>query len=232
MRPFPRPRRSGGVVAVSVAVAALAVLAGCGQAEGQPIPARSAQKIVKRLDEVQRRIDAQNACDDIREDSLPALEREIGRLPKRTDEDVRTTLEDGLGRLTELVEAECEEPPAPEREPEPEPVPEPDPVPEVPTTPEPDPEPTYPDTPQIPDGGSDGDGGNDGGGGDDGGGGNDDGRGDGSSGGGGSGRGDEGDGDTGRGAGLAPGDGSPGVDSDAAAEGAVARPVTRGGGAA
>ena len=235
MRPYPRPRRRGPALLVSVAVAGAGMLAGCGEEEGEPIPTRSARTIVKRLDEVERRIDAGNACNDIREDSLPALRREVARLSKRTDEDVRTTLEDGIGRLAELVEAECVEPRERDPEPEPEPEPEPQPEIEIPTTPEPQPEPVpdYPDIPQTPDGGGGGGGGDDGGG--DGGGGNDGGGGDGGNDGGGGegGGGDGGGGADGRGeSGFVPGNGSPAVDSDAAAEGTAARPATRGGSAA
>ncbi|HEV2773230.1 MAG TPA: hypothetical protein VGV57_10470 [Thermoleophilaceae bacterium] len=228
MRLFPRPHRRGPALAVAVAVAGMGMLAGCGEDQGEPIPARSARNIVKRLDEVERRIDAQNACNDIREDSLPALRREVARLPKRTDEDVRTTLEDGLGRLAELVEAECVEPRERDPAPEPEPEPEPEPQIQIPTTPEPQPEPQpdYQDTPQTPDGGGGGGGDDDGGG--DGGGGNGGGDGDGGTDGGGrnDGGGDGGGGDSG----FVPGNGSPGVDSDAAAEGTAARPATRRGG--
>ena len=208
----------------AVAVAGAGMLAGCGQDQGDPIPQRSARTIVQRLNEVERRIDAGNACNDIREDSLPALKREVRRLPRRVDKDVRTTLHDGLGRLTELVEAECVEPREPGPEPDPEPEPEPEPQIQVPTTPEP--EPYYPETPQVPDGGG-GDGGDDGGGDDGGGdGGGDDGGGAGGGGGdaGGAGAGAEGGGNSG----YVPGAGSPGVDSDAAGEGIAARPATRG----
>ncbi len=123
MRVFPRPRRRRPALVAAVAVTGVGMIAGCGEDEGDPIPARSARTIVERLNEVERRIDAGNACNDIREDSLPALEREVRRLPKRVDEEVRTTLDDGLGRLAELVEAECVEPP--ESDPEPEPVADP-----------------------------------------------------------------------------------------------------------
>ncbi len=154
MRPLflPRARRPAPAVAATLVGAALAG-AGCGQeAEGRPIPTRTARDIVARLDEVQRRVDA-SACNDVRDDSLPALQQEIDGLPRSVDEDVRTTLEDGLGRLEELVQAECDEPseatPA-------ESTPTPDPEPQIDPTPSPEPDTTTePSTPTTPDTGGD-----------------------------------------------------------------------------
>jgi hypothetical protein len=211
MRSTRRPRRVSPALAAVLAAAALGLAAGCGGEEAAPIPTRSARDIVTRLDEVERRV-AADACNDVRQDSLPALEREVGELPERVDPAIRSTLEDGLGRLEELVQAECEEP-AEEPAPEPDPAPEPTPQPETPIEPEPTPEPqlpepTVPDTPQVPDGGGGdgggggGDGGGDGGNG--GGGGGDDGGGTGSLPGGGGGSPQQGNGQSpGRGGGAA-----------------------------
>ena len=185
MRRFSSPRARRPAVTVALALAGIAVAGvGCDADEGRPIPASSAQDIVARLDEVERRVDARE-CKDVREESLPAIEREIDDLPSNVDADVRTTLADGLGRLDELIEAECVEPPkaAPlEPTPEPEPVPQPDPIPTPEPEPEPEPEPTEPAVPTAPDPGGDGGddgggggGGSDGGGGENGGGGGSDG---------------------------------------------------------
>jgi hypothetical protein len=151
MRLLPRAGVRRATLAAALAAGALSVVAGCGKEEGRPIPASAANDIIARLDEVERRV-AANACNDVRQDSLPALEQEIANLPARVDANVRSTLENGLGRLTELVEAECVEPqtqppaetvpdvapaepePTPSPEPQPEPQPEPDDVP----TPTPD----------------------------------------------------------------------------------------------
>jgi hypothetical protein len=168
MRLLLHARARRGAVAAVLAVGVALVVAACGQDEGRPIPATAARDIVARLDEVERRV-AANACNDVRSDSLPALEQQVAGLPKGVDPNVRSTLENGLGRLTELVEAECVEPqtqppvdttpdiaPAePETTPTPEPQPDPDPQPQ----PDPDPQP-QPDG----DGGGGSDGGSDGGG--------------------------------------------------------------------
>ena len=200
-----RPRR-GLALAGALGAVALGALAGCGgQEESRPIPVGTATDILARLDEVERRVDAQ-ACNDIREDSLPALRRQVDGLPERVDKQVKTTLVDGIGRLEELVNSECRR--RPRRRPsEPTVTPTPQPQPPTQTQPGP-PTTTQPETPapQEPDSGGDGDGGSgsDGGDGSDGGG---DGGG-GSDGGGDGGGGGDGD-DTGS---LPGGGGEPGTD--------------------
>ncbi len=169
--PSPRARRAAAGVALSLSGIVVAA-AGCGEDEGRPIPTRTAREIVAGLDEVERRVDARD-CNDVRDDSLPAVRKEIEGLPANVDADVRRTLEDGLGRLDELVKAECVEPPEPqvdptpkpEPKPEPEPTPEPTPAPEPEPTPEPEPKPEPEPTPEPtpPDGGGGGDNGNGGG---------------------------------------------------------------------
>jgi hypothetical protein len=153
-------------LAVVLALGGLAAAGvGCGEDEGRPIPAGQARDIVARLDEVERRVDAR-ACNDVRDDSLPAIQQSLDDLPSNVDQDVRSTLEDGVGRLTELIEAECVEPPAPVQEetttPEPDPEPQSDPTP----TPDPEPDPAPKPDPAPDSGGSGSDGGGDSGGGD------------------------------------------------------------------
>jgi len=163
MRFLPSPRTRRPALAVGLTLAGIAVTgAGCGQDEGRPIPTGAARDLVARFDEVKRRVDAR-ACNDVREDSLPAIQKEIDGLPANVDKDVRSTLEDGVGRLKELIEADCVEPPKA--------------APQETTTPEPDPEPTPTPEPDPGGGGSNG-GGNGGGGGDSGGGNGKDGGGD------------------------------------------------------
>lgn len=166
----PRQRWPGLALAATLGGIALAGV-GCGQDEGRKIPASSARQIVAQLDEVESGA-AGGACSKVRNDSLPSLRREIEDLPENVEEDVRTTLDDGLGRLQELVRAECVEPaPAPEPitpTPTPTPQPEPEPTPAPEPTPEPDPTPKPEPTPEpdpTPDGGNGNGGGKDGGGG-------------------------------------------------------------------
>ena len=143
--PCSRSPRAWAPLGAAPVLGALALVAGgCGGEEARPIPTRTARDIVARLDEVSRRVDA-SACNDLRDDSLPALRREVKGLPSNVDGDVRTTLEDGLGRLEELVQAECDEP-------DPTPTQTPDSSPQIDTTPEPSTQPdsTEPSQPQTP----------------------------------------------------------------------------------
>jgi hypothetical protein len=104
----PRARRRLALTGALAAVTTL-VLAGCGgQDQGQPIPTSTAQNILSRLDEVGRRVDARS-CNSARDDSLPALRREVDGLPDNVDQRVRATLDDGVGRLGELVGTQCKQ---------------------------------------------------------------------------------------------------------------------------
>jgi hypothetical protein len=90
--------------------------AGCGSDEEKPepsIPAASVQEIEVRLDEVQRRFDSgtdennPGACEDLEEDTFPAIQDLVRGLPDSVDAEVRSTLEDGLARLRELTQEGC-----------------------------------------------------------------------------------------------------------------------------
>ena len=80
--------------------------AGCGHKQGSPIPAADANDIIGRLQEAQRRSDA-HACHDLRIDTLPVLERQVGNLPQNVDSNVRATLQDGVSHLRDLVQQQC-----------------------------------------------------------------------------------------------------------------------------
>jgi len=124
---------------------AAALAAGCGGEEkGAPLPRAQAASIVSNLDEIRRRMEAENACGDIVEEDYPAIEAELARLPEDVDPDLRRALKDSVKRLRELTDEECQRikeekkaaRPDPEPVPEPVPVPEPEPVPTTPTEPE------------------------------------------------------------------------------------------------
>lgn len=101
-------------------------LAACGsedEPKGTPLPAASVAQLQQRLDEVERRfqdaVDNANigACDDIGNDSLPAIQDVIAGLPAKVDPELRTAVEQSFARLAELTETECadiEPEPAPE----------------------------------------------------------------------------------------------------------------------
>ena len=140
------------------------VAAGCGGDEGPQIPRDEARSIVRRLQEADRRLNQDPpVCNDLSEDTLPALEDQAANLPEETDEGVKETVQDGVDHLRSLIEAECadvreepeetttteeepppttteEEPPPPTTEEEPPPTTTPEPPPTTttpPTTPDP-----------------------------------------------------------------------------------------------
>ena len=149
--------------ATRLAATALAALAfaGCGgeEEEGPQIPRGDASALINRLEEAQRRSDPFR-CNDLRKDTLPALERQLAALPENVDPDVRSTVEDGIAHLSRLVDEECElgqqtetetTPTAPSETPTTPPPTETEPeeTTPAPTTPEPAPEPE----PEAPGGG-------------------------------------------------------------------------------
>ena len=96
----------------AIAAACLTLLgAGCGEEDqGKPIPAGIRLELESRLDETERRLDAAGgACNDIVIDTEPEVTRILARIPSDVDSDVRSTLEDGFGRLFELTSDQCDE---------------------------------------------------------------------------------------------------------------------------
>jgi hypothetical protein len=108
----------------------VAGLAGCGsddEQKGAPIPQQAASDIESRLAEVERRMDAGGgACDDIQNDTKPAVDQIVASLPSNVDPDVRDALQESVNHLFDLADEECdtekgqqtETAPAPEPEPE------------------------------------------------------------------------------------------------------------------
>ena len=118
----PRARHLFAVLGTCSAFA----LAACGSSdepEGDPLPADAVAQLQQRLDEIERRyqdaVDNSNvgACEDIGNDSLPAVEDVIAGLPESVDPELRTAVDQSFARLAELTETECADI-------EPEPVPE------------------------------------------------------------------------------------------------------------
>ena len=92
-------------------VLAAALAAGCGaDEETKPsIPPASAQSLNARLAEVQRRFEVGGgACDDITNDSQPAVESILTSLPSSVDSEVRSALTDSFDRLFELTAEQCD----------------------------------------------------------------------------------------------------------------------------
>jgi hypothetical protein len=95
------------LIATALAIAVLVPLAGCGGGDkGKDIPRAQAAAIINRLREVERRNDPLR-CQDLQQDSLPALQQQIDSLPADTDSDIKDTLTNGVDHLAELVSNEC-----------------------------------------------------------------------------------------------------------------------------
>ncbi len=123
------------MLAIGLAGVAVALPGGCGgsdEPEGKGLPGATASELERRLDEIERRyreaVDNDNvgACDDIQNDSIPAVNQLVSGLPDDVDPDVRQAVEDSFARLEELTRSDCSgvEPAKTETEPDPAPVPE------------------------------------------------------------------------------------------------------------
>jgi hypothetical protein len=85
--------------------------AGCGsdEEEGAGIPVEAAEQLQSRLVEVRNRFEfGGGACEDISDDSAPAVDEIIQSLPDDVDPDVRDALRQGFDRLFELSAEQCE----------------------------------------------------------------------------------------------------------------------------
>jgi len=92
-------------------VVAAAVGAGCGaDQETKPsIPPETAQALEARLSEVERRFAVgDGACDDIINDSQPAVESILASMPSSVERDVRDALNQSFDRLFELTAEQCD----------------------------------------------------------------------------------------------------------------------------
>lgn len=115
-------RRALTTLCVCVA-ATVAVGCGSDDEKGAPIPADAAAALQTRLDEVERRLAfGRGACGDIQNDSKPAVDEILASLPSDVDEDIRAALEDGLERLFQLSEEQCDDEPEEDTQTETEPV--------------------------------------------------------------------------------------------------------------
>lgn len=101
-------------------LAAMAVLmvAGCGDSglsENEKIPADVSQALLAEIEDINNRVQAGvgGACDDIFENkpggNFQAVDGELARVPDDVDRDVRSTLEQSVDRLRQLVDEECTE---------------------------------------------------------------------------------------------------------------------------
>jgi hypothetical protein len=97
---------------ITLLLIAAALGAGCGaDEETKPsIPADKASELLARLSEVDRRFDVGGgACEDIVNDSQPAVDSILASLPSSVDSDVRSALTESFDRLFELTAEDCKD---------------------------------------------------------------------------------------------------------------------------
>ena len=123
------------MIVLALAGAAFAAPVGCGGSddpEGTGLPQDTAAELERRLDEIERRYrvavdDGEpGACDDIENDSIPAVNDLVDGLPQDVDPDIRQAVEESFSRLEDLTRSDCAgvEPTETETQPDPAPVPE------------------------------------------------------------------------------------------------------------
>ena len=103
---------------LAAAAACVLAVAGCGSSdepEGEKLPQSTVSQLNVRLDEIQRRYDAAQqdnlpgACEDIQNDSFPAVKRLIDGLPEDVDGQLRDATEESFARLQQLVDDGCQD---------------------------------------------------------------------------------------------------------------------------
>lgn len=104
------------LTALLAVLGACLALSACGaDDESEPIPAESAEVLLRQLDSIQARIEegSVGACEDVlgspTDPNVEPVEQAIADLPSDVSQDVRTGLEDGFNQLFELVDERCAE---------------------------------------------------------------------------------------------------------------------------
>ena len=100
------------IITIPLLLIAAAFGAGCGaDEETKPsIPADQASALLARLSEVERRFDVGGgACEDITNDSQPAVDSILASLPSSVDSDVRGAVTESFDRLFELTAEDCKD---------------------------------------------------------------------------------------------------------------------------
>jgi hypothetical protein len=100
------------IITIPLLLIAAALAVGCG-ADEEPkpsIPADKASELQGRLNEIERRFDVGGgACEDITNDSQPAVDSILASLPSSVDSDVRGAVTESFDRLFELTAEQCKD---------------------------------------------------------------------------------------------------------------------------
>jgi outer membrane biosynthesis protein TonB len=96
---------------ISLLVATFALAACGGDDRGQGIPQNTASSLLSELAAVQNRLDqgSVGACEDVIDESVPAIQKKLDSLPEKTDSELRTALEDSFTKLRTLSEQTCDD---------------------------------------------------------------------------------------------------------------------------
>ena len=100
-------------------LAGAAALAGCGETDRTKIPESRAQAIIEEINQAERAVE-RGSCDTAQQQAANGAKL-VAELPQRTNPQIRENLVVGFQRLSETIQAECEEP---EEEPTPTETPE------------------------------------------------------------------------------------------------------------
>ncbi|MDQ3647694.1 MAG: hypothetical protein M3433_03760 [Actinomycetota bacterium] len=95
---------------LSLCLLALALAACGGDDPGEGVPSSTAQSLLAELGAVERRLDqgSVGACEDVLNQSVPAIQRRLDSLPGATDPQLRSALDDSFATLRTLSEQECD----------------------------------------------------------------------------------------------------------------------------
>jgi outer membrane biosynthesis protein TonB len=98
------------VLALTLLLATLALAACGGDDKGKGLPSTTASQLLSELNAVQNRIDqgSVGACEDVLNESVPALQKEVDGLPDDTDAGLRTALDDSVSNLRSVTEQDCD----------------------------------------------------------------------------------------------------------------------------
>jgi TolA-binding protein len=99
------------LLVLSLLLATLALAACGGDDKGQGIPQGTASELLSELASVQNRLDqgSVGACEDVIDESVPAIQKKLDSLPEKTDAELRSALEDSVTNLRTLSEQTCDD---------------------------------------------------------------------------------------------------------------------------
>ncbi len=95
---------------LSLLLLALALAACGGDDKGKGLPSSTASALLAELNAVESRLDqgSVGACEDVLDESVPAIQKKIDALPDDTDSELRSALDESFTTLRTLSEQECD----------------------------------------------------------------------------------------------------------------------------